>query len=165
MSWITLTTGDVLNSLSQQEQSSLTDSSCTADLATIITDVTALIRGKLVSYKPNQTMFGPFGTIPEELHAAAIAIGRFKFLTHLPGTQLITPWRQAENISALAQLDAAATGALLVQGADAALAMDVSGSMPQKQAISGGECYFPPYGTWGAPWASQSYWSGGGPYW
>ena len=163
MAWLTLTTDDVLNSLSQQEQSSLTDPSCVADLATIITDVTALIRGKLVSYKPNQTMFGPFGTIPEELHAAAVAIGRFKFLTHLPGTQLITTWRQQENVSALAQLDAAAAGTLLVQGA--ANPMDVSAQMPQKQATVGGEPYFPPYGTWGGAWWNQAYWSGAGPYW
>ena len=163
MAWLTLTTGDVLNSLSQQEQGSLIDAACVADLATIITDVIALVRGKVVSYKPNQTMFGPFGTIPEELHAAAVAIGRFKFLTHLPGTQLITVWRQQENVTALAQLDAAAAGTLLVQGS--ANPLDVSAQMPQKQAAVGGECYFPPYGTWGAPWWNQAYWSGAGPYW
>jgi hypothetical protein len=163
MAWLALTTADVLNSLSQQEQSSLTDASSVADLATIVADVTALVRGKVASYAPNQTLFGALGTIPEELHAAAVAISRFKFLTHLPGTQLITAWRQQENVSALAQLDAAAAGTLLVAGA--AVPVDVSPQIPDKQAISGGEPYFPPYGTWGNPWANQAYWSGAGPYW
>jgi|SRR5215469_8818341 len=161
--WIALTSGDVLNSLSQQEQSSLTDSSCTSDLARIVVDVMAMVRGRVAAWQPNQTMFGPAGTIPEELHDAATMIGRFQFLTHLPGTQLITQWRQQEYQDAVAQLEAAATGALLIVGAVPPI--DITGQTPQKQAAVGGECYFPPYGTWGTPWQNQAYWDGGGPYW
>lgn len=168
MSWIALTSSDVLNSLSQQEQGSLTDASCTADLARIVADVMAMVRGKVAGWKPNWTMFGPNGTIPEELHDAATMIGRFQFLTHLPGTQLITQWRQQEYQDAMAQLAAAATGELVIQGAVPPI--DISSNMPQKQAAVGGECYFPPYGTWGYPgWpvgnGGSPYWDGGGPYW
>jgi hypothetical protein len=163
MAWITLTTDDILNSLTSQEQGLMNDPSSAVDLANIVSGVIALVRGKVITYQPNQTQTGPAGTIPEELHAAATAISRFKFLTHLPGTQLITKWREEENVTALAQLDAAANGTLLVQGAVPPI--DISALTPQKQAISGGEPYFPPYGTWGTPWWNQPYWSGAGPYW
>lgn len=139
------------------------DPSAEADLATIVADVMSLVVGKVITYKPNQVAVGAAGTIPEELHAAAIAIARFKFLSHLPGAQVFTKWREEENVTALAQLDAAATGKMLVQGATPPI--DISGQMPQKQAMAGGEPYFPPYGTWGAPWWNQAYWSGAGPYW
>jgi hypothetical protein len=163
MAWLTLTTDDVVNSLTSQEQGLMNDPSSAVDLSNIVSSVSSLVRGKVISYQPNQTMTGPAGTIPEELHAAAIAISRFKFLTHLPGTQLITKWREEENVTALAQLDAVAAGELLIQAA--ANPIDISGTTPQKQAIADGEPYFPPYGTWGTPWSNQAYWSGAGPYW
>ena len=158
MAWIALTTDDVINSLTSQEQGLMNDPSSAVDLGNIVSGVISLVRGKVITYQPNQTQMGPLGTIPEELHAAAIAISRFKFLTHLPGTQLITKWREQENVTALAQLDAAAAGTLLIQGAVPPI--DITATMPQKQADSGGEPYFPPYASWW--WATQqTYWQDG----
>jgi hypothetical protein len=158
MAWITLTTDDILNSLTSQEQMLMNDPSSAVDLANIVSGVMALVRGKVISYQPNQTQTGPVGTIPEELHAAATAISRFKFLTHLPGTQLITKWREQENVTALAQLDAAAKGELLIEGAVPPI--DISGLTPQKQATTGGEPYWPPYPCWQSAWTPA--WGG---YW
>src|SRR6201993_3233171 len=100
MAWITLTTDDILNSLTSQEQGLMGDPSSAVDLANIVSGVISLVRGKVISYQPNQTQTGPVGTIPEELHAAATAISRFKFLTHLPGTQLITKKRATQKTHA-----------------------------------------------------------------
>src|SRR5258707_4699681 len=75
----------------------MTDPSSASDMATIIYNVTNLVRGKVMGWQPNQAYMGPVGTIPDELMAPAVAICRYKFLTHLPGTQLITKWRQGEK--------------------------------------------------------------------
>jgi hypothetical protein len=147
MAWLALETDDVVNSLTQQEQSQMTDPSSASDMATIIASVTSLVRGKVQSFQPNQSFVPyPAGMIPEELLAAAIAICRYKFLTHLPGTQLITKWREQENTNALALLDNVATGKMVILSP---INPDGSGgTVPSNPADSGGEPYFPPYPCW-----------------
>lgn len=119
MAWIPLSSDDIENSLTATEQSLMeSDPSTEADLATIVTSVMGLVRGKVNSYRPNQGQLGPPGTIPDELYAAAISIARYKFLSHLPQNQLMAPDRENDKIDAYAQLEAAATGALVIIRAD-----------------------------------------------
>jgi len=130
----------------------MTDPSSASDMVTIIVNVTNLVRGKVNSYQPNQAYQGPAGTIPDELMAPAVAICRYKFLTHLPGTQLITKWREAENTEAYTLLADVASGKFVILAPD--------GSVPQKKADTDGEPYFKPYPDWQS--AGTPAWGG---YW
>lgn len=115
MAWIPLSSDDIENSLTATEQSLMeTDPTTEADLATIVTSVMGLVRGKVNSAQRNQGFLGPAGTIPDELYAAAISIARYKFLSHLPQNQLMAPDRENDKIDAYAQLEAAATGDLVI---------------------------------------------------
>jgi hypothetical protein len=155
MAWEAISQDAVVNSLTQQEQSQMTDPSSATDMANIIASVTSFVRGKVQSWRPNQSFVPyPAGMIPEELMSAAIAICRYKFLTHLPGTQLITKWREQENTNALALLDNVATGKMVILSP---INPDgTGGTVPSNPADSGGEPYWPPYPCW----QSQ-----GSPYW
>lgn len=130
----------------------MTDSASASDVAAIIVHVTALIRGKVQSWRPNQgdLALAPSGTIPEELMAPALAICRYKFLTHLPGTQLITKWREAENTEAYALLDQVATGVFVILASD--------NTVPSNPADTGGEPYWPPYPVYMPPQPPWVYW-------
>jgi len=132
MAWIALSVSDIQNSLTEDEQSGLATPSAQADLTTIVQSVTGLVRGKVNANKRNQGHLGPPGTIPDELYAAAISIARFKFLTHLPGTQLITQDRRADKDEAYLELQAAANGELVIVRGD-----DVSGQTPEVGVDSG----------------------------
>src|SRR5258708_18076917 len=114
----------------------MTDPSSASDMATIVYNVTNLVRGKVRGWQPNQAYMGPVGTIPDELMAPAVAICRYKFLTHLPSTQLITKWREAENTEAYALLADVASGKFVI--------LAVDGSVPNNPADTGGEPDFPP---------------------
>jgi hypothetical protein len=133
MAWVALSTTDIKNSLTAQEQSGMSPADFEADLTTIVQSVTALVRGKVNAFQANRGHLGPPGTIPDELYAAAIAISRFKYLTHLPGTQLITVDRRTENEEGIAQLDNAADGKLYVIRGD-----DMNEQSPMVNADSGG---------------------------
>src|SRR5206468_9349317 len=77
-----------------------------------------------------------------------------KFLTHLPGTQLITVDRRADKDEAYAYLDDVAAGKMII------LAPDGS-TVPSNLAATGGEPYFKPYPDWqsaGTP-AWGGYWA------
>jgi hypothetical protein len=132
MAWVALSVTDIQNSLTEQEQDGLRTPSAQADLTTIVQSVTGLVRGKVNAEKRNQGHLGPVGTIPDELYAAAIAIARFKLLTHLPGTQLITQDRRIDKDEAMQQLADVASGDLVVVRGD-----DVSGQTPQVGVDSG----------------------------
>jgi hypothetical protein len=158
MAWVALSVSDIQNSLTEEEQAGLQTGSAQADLTVIVQSVTGLVRGKVNSNKRNQGHLGPPGTIPDELYAAAIAIARFKFLTHLPGTQLITQDRRQENTDGHTELNDASTGALVVVRGD-----DVSGQTPVLGSASdtslplgnlqGGPPYImEPWGNWELMW-------------
>jgi hypothetical protein len=120
MAWVILNSTDVLNSLTDAEQQQMAAaSSAMIDLNNIVLHVTNLVRGKVNAAKRNQGHLGPVGTIPDELYAAAVAISRFKLLTHLPGTQLITPDRRQDKDEAFLQLHDVALGVLtIIKGDD-----------------------------------------------
>jgi hypothetical protein len=155
LAWITLTTDHVVNSLTTQEQSMMTDPSSSVDLANIVQGVTALVRGKVFSWRPNQGLLPVAlpGTIPDELLGPAISIARFKFLTHLPGTQLITKERSADKDEAYAYLDDVSSGKMIILGPDGA-------TVPSNPADTDGEPYFKPYPDWQS--AGTPAWGG---YW
>jgi hypothetical protein len=135
--WLALTTDQVLNSLAASEQQALSTSSNAADLNFIIQTVTYMVIGKVNTYGPNQGNLGPPGTMPSEALGAACAIARFRLLTSIPGTQLITKWREQEKDEAYTLLDEIAAGKLQVIGGD--------GTISQRKATYGGEDLFPVY--------------------
>src|SRR5260370_5343728 len=143
MAWVPINSDEVKNSLTSQEQSMMTDPSSASDMATIVYNVTNLVRGKVQGWQPNQASMGPVGTIPDELMAPAVAICRYKFLTHLPGTQLITKWRGAENTEGYALLADVASGKFII--------LAPGGTLPKNPADTGGEPDFPPYPVWLPP--------------
>lgn len=114
MAWIPLSVNDILNSLTEQEQAGTKSESAQSDLITIVSSVTGLIRGRIRASNLSQTL-GAEGTIPEELYSSAIAIARFKFLTHLPGTQLITVDRRADKDQAYKELEAMAVDGIILE--------------------------------------------------
>jgi len=132
MAWVALSTTDILNSLTEAEQSGTQSDSAQADLTVIVQSVTNLIRGKVNSNKRNQGHLGPIGTLPDELYAAAISIARFKYLSHLPGTQLITKERATDKDEAYEQLEAVSNGSFVVIRGD-----DVEGQVPLVDATIG----------------------------
>jgi Protein of unknown function (DUF1320) len=149
LAWLPLLTDDVLNSLSATEQNQMTDPSSAADLAQIVVNVMNLIRGRVLASR--QGLTGPPGTIPEELLTAAISIARFRFLTHLPGTQLITKERAADKDEAYAQLEAVAKGEFYV--------MDANNETPGPSAdTGGGEDYGGTYPFWQPQTPAWPYW-------
>ncbi len=150
MAWVPINSDAIINSLTSQEQSMMTDPSSASDMATIIYNVTNLVRGKVMGWQPNQAYMGPVGTIPDELMAPAVAICRYKFLTHLPGTTLITKWREAENTEAYALLADVAIGKFVI--------LAPNGSVPNNPADTGGEPYFPPYPVWQGRPVWGGYW-------
>jgi hypothetical protein len=158
MAWLPLITDDVLNSLSATEQNQMTDPSSAADLAQIVSSVTSFVRGKVNSYQPNQVFIPyPPGMIPEETYGAAIAIARYKFLCHLPGTQLITKWREQENTEAYALLADVASGKLIILSP--ATPQAPGGTIPQKKAdTDGGEDYQGTYPFWQPQTPAWPYW-------
>jgi len=156
VAWIELSTVDIVNSLTEAEQSGINSPAANADLTTIVQSVTGLVRGKVNSNKRNQGHLGSDGTIPDELYAAAISIARFKFLTHLPGTQLITPERSADKDAAYQQLADVASGALVVVRGD-----DASGQTPitaSANGSSGSNLQGPNPDSVTAPWDRGSNW-------
>lgn len=99
-------------------------------LASIVTWVTSLVRGKVAAWPENLNKMGPgaapaaglspavIGTIPEELYSDAIEIARFKLLTSFPaGNGFITEARMEGFRSANKHLDDAATGKLVIESA------------------------------------------------
>ena len=158
MAWLPLLTADVLNSLSVDEQNQMTDPSSASDLEQIVSSVTSFVRGKVQSWRPNQT-FVPYppGMIPEETYGSAVAIARYRFLTHLPGTQLITKWREQENVEALALLNDVADGKLVILSP---VNPDGSGGIvPSNPAdTDGGEDYGGTYPFWQPQTPAWPYW-------
>jgi hypothetical protein len=160
MAWIPLNIQDVLNSLTEAEQSGMGSSSAQSDLLIIVTSVTNLIRGKVNAPKRNQGRLGPDGTIPDELYAAAISIARFKYLTHLPGTQLITVDRRADKDEAFQQLEAVIKGELVIVRGDeteaAPVGVDSDAWGPNLQG------WLDPVNSINSPQAGWPFWDG---YW
>lgn len=142
--WIPFTADQIQNSLSTTERLAMTAVDSAACLQDVVQSVIALIIGKVNTWAANQGNLGPTGTIPDETLGAAIAIGRYKFLTSLPGTNLITKWREADRDEGYGLLDQISTGKMLIVGANGAI-----GNLPATASPTfpgePGDPYFPPY--------------------
>lgn len=99
-------------------------------LASIVTWVVSLVRGKVAAWPENLNKMGPgaspaigstpavIGTIPEELYSDAIEISRFKLLTSFPqGKMFIDDARLEGYRVANKHLDDVANGKLVIEPA------------------------------------------------
>ena len=112
MSWITLTSTDVLAQFSPSEKSAYQTARAGSDeIPDIINSVSNEVRGYVAVKYP----LGSAGTIPESLESAAISIIRFRFLNGLPTKTLITEDRRKENEQAIKLLESVAAGKFVVE--------------------------------------------------
>jgi hypothetical protein len=133
MAWLVLAESDISNVLAKPEMdlfnAALGPPGVTDRLATILVQVTSLVRGKVAAWPENLNKMGPgaspavgstpavLGTIPEELWSDAIEIARYKVLTSIPSAanSFITEARMEGYRSANKHLDDAANGKLVIE--------------------------------------------------
>lgn len=118
MSWITVTSDDVITKLSGPEKAAMTSAALQAaqtdPLPEVISQVVKEIRGYVAACERNLPL-GDGETIPDELLGAAISRIRFHLATRLPVASLLTEDRRSANTEALTLLrDVAACRFLIV---------------------------------------------------
>jgi hypothetical protein len=87
-------------------------------LASIVTWVISLVRGKIAAWPENLNKMGPSGTIAEEVYGDAVEIARFKLLTSFPGGKMFIDDARLEGFRvANKHLDDAANGKLVIEPA------------------------------------------------
>lgn len=124
MSWITLAAPHVLDRLSTDERDAIEragEDSSTDRLAGIVTQVTAMVRGKVATCSENLAKMGAAGTIPDELLWAAATIARDSLVASLPVSESDSEERKAEKRRADELLDQAARCELRIEDPDGAL--------------------------------------------
>lgn len=98
MSWITLTTDDLLAGLSGPEKSALQTAAKAVGqgdpLAEHVANVTNEVRGYVAACAKNS--LGPDGTLPSELKSDAVAIARWRAATRLNIASILSPAREKE---------------------------------------------------------------------
>lgn len=131
--WITLTTDDVLSSLSGAEKTAVQTAAKAGGqgdpLAAIVSEITNEVRGYIAARTSNQ-LSATLTEIPDELKRAALARVRFEAFTRLPvGRSLLTEDRVAANDAAIALFrDVAAGRFSIVQPTIASTAAVASGN-------------------------------------
>ncbi len=113
MAWITLTTDDLLRSLSSAEHDAVRTAAVRVGqedpVAAIIEDVVREIRGYVAGNASNT--LGTGATIPDELKGASLARVRYEAFTRLPvGRALLTEDRVKANEQAIQLLRDVAAG-------------------------------------------------------
>ena len=113
MAWITLTSADLLRSLSESEHDAVRTAATAVGqsdpLVTIIEDVVREVRGYVAGNSSNT--LGTGSTIPDELKGAALSRIRYEAFTRLPvGRSLLTEERVKANESATQLLRDVAAG-------------------------------------------------------
>lgn len=134
MSWITLTEAHVKARLATAELEEIEEAGeveSTDRLAGILTQVTALVRGKVLTCDENLAKVGDSGTIPEECLWAAATIARDSLVASLPVAESETSPRQEETRKAHSILDQVASCKLRIEGP--------SGSLPEAEDGGAGE--------------------------
>lgn len=122
MSWITLTPANIKGRLAKDELESYVDAGDQAidgvdTLAEIISQVTAMVRGKVASCRDNLGKMGPDGTIPDECMFAACTISRDAIIGSLPLSEGATEVRKEELRKAHDFLAAVAKGDVRIENA------------------------------------------------
>ena len=126
MNWTALKEIDLSARLSQTELSVLKrvgGSSSTTSTATLINQATEEARGYIAACSRNS--LGPQGTLPESLHAAALDMVRYRLITRLPASGLMTPERKAEYQNALNLLEKVASCQFGISGPSNSAALRV----------------------------------------
>jgi len=120
--WITLTPANIKGRLAKDELESYVDAGAQADegvdtLAEIITQVVAMVRGKVASNPSNTGKMGAAGTIPDECLFAACTIARDALVGSLPLSEGSTDVRKEELRNAHAFLSSVASGDVRIENA------------------------------------------------
>lgn len=128
MAWITLTEDNLKARLARAELEVYQDaadqeSEGVDQVEGILTQVTAMVRGKVASNQDNLGKMGPAGTIPDECLHAACTIARDSLVASLPVTSGDTEMRKEELKEAHSFLNQVAKGMVRIE--------DESGSIPE----------------------------------
>lgn len=136
MAWITLTSADLRNRLSDVEFSSVGEAQLAAGqtvesvLAEVFEGVVRLIRG----HAARKNTLGPAGTIPDETKDAALAILRFRVFTRLPDLGLLSDDRRTEYKDAMKLLDALGRGDFVIE-APAEASTEISAATSASEVV------------------------------
>lgn len=134
MSWITLAASHVLDRCSTDERDAIEaagEDSSTDKLAGILTQVTALVRGKVATCSENLAKMGEAGTIPDELLWAAATVARESLVASLPVSESDSEERKAEMRRANDLLDQASRCEIRIADSD--------GEIPESEDGGAGE--------------------------
>lgn len=120
MSWITITSQDVLARLTLDELEVFKNSGRQYEEgveieAGVITQVTAMVRGKVAAWPANIPIMGPEGTIPSECLFAAATIARDALVGSSLMNESATKIRQEELRKAHDFLDQIARGEVRIE--------------------------------------------------
>lgn len=143
--WITITPTNILGRLAQSELEEYQDVGNLSGeeipppvvdkLAEIISQVTTMVRGKVLACQSNELKMGPIGTIPPECLFSACTIARNAFVSSLPINEAITDARNEETRQAHSFLDAVARGEVALESS-----IPIS-AIPDNVARFGGDKY------------------------
>lgn len=141
MSWIAITADHIKARLAGDELASYVDAAQPAEsgvdaIAGIISQVTAMVRGKVASNRDNLPKMGPAGTIPDECLFAACTIARDALVGSLPLSEGATEVRKEELRKAHAFLDAVAAGDVRIETPEGTI--PESDSTSQSSPVYGG---------------------------
>lgn len=123
MPWLTLTTTHILDRMSDDERAvyEKTGGNDGGDrLGGILTQVTAMVRGRVAACPHNITKLGPTGTIPDELLWAAATIARESLANSIPHGGTENSARSDELKQAYQQLDQAQSCQINISSASGA---------------------------------------------
>lgn len=117
MSWLSLTSAHVQQSLSSPELSALQTLLLASGQTDPLPEVISRTVSEVQGYVGSRYDVGQAGTIPEQLLSAAIALARWHLLTRLPKASLATEARRTEYTDALALLRDVAAGKFAISEA------------------------------------------------
>lgn len=123
MSWLAITPAHLSARLSADEFSSYVDAAQPApdgidQIAGIIAQVTAMVRGKVASWRDNLPKMGSAGTIPDECLFSACTIARDALVGSLPLSEGSTEVRKEELRKAHDFLTSVAKGEVRIESPD-----------------------------------------------
>lgn len=110
MPWITLTADHIVKSLAAIEAESLRTLQLAPGATDPLPDVITQTVNKVHGYVAVRYQVGQPGTIPDQLLASSIAIGRWILIGRLPAKLLATEIRKGQYDDALAELKDVASG-------------------------------------------------------
>lgn len=129
MPWIILTNDHIIGALAAAEVTALRTLQLTPGQADPLPEVITQTVGKVHGYVATRYEVGQAGTIPDQLLASAIAIGRWILIGRLPSKILATEIRKQQYEDGLAELRDVAAGKFVLS-----LAEDPADDQPRPTA-------------------------------